>query len=222
LPHSTGRIRRKTRVYSPHAPTPYICDPAPARGPWGVLTHSRTRSVLTHSRKPTYSIPPHTYTCARSMVRASPSTSLSASTFFSSDASSSFRSLFKNRQGQHLPNQKTATTHMGENHQSFAQQVPVTQAFTQVTCRRYKPPISSVKHPQGPPPNPNSHPVHLITKAGQTEQLCGPLSLRPSSTPPPRRRVGKHALRGELPLPPPRPPRCDARKSPPVPPRSDR
>ena len=48
----------------------------------------------------------------------------------------------------------------------------------------YYSPISPVKHPQGPPPNPDSHPVHLITKAGQTEQLCGPLSLRPSRTPP--------------------------------------
>jgi len=46
--------------------------------------------------------------------------------------------------------------------------------------------MSPAEHPRGPPPNPDSHPVHLITKAGHTEQLCGPLSLRPSLNPPPR------------------------------------
>ena len=92
LPHS-----RKTTWCIP----PTHLHPTPATLHLCVLPHLPRRirgkiRVLLPPRAYTLHLRP--YTCARSMVRASPSTSLSASTFFSSDASSSFRSLRRGKE----------------------------------------------------------------------------------------------------------------------------
>ena len=67
---------------------------------------------------------------------------------------------------------------MGENHQSFAHQVPVTQGFTQVTGRRYKPPISPVTYEGFAPLLQKSKGILLRNLSLLRDQICNHFALK--------------------------------------------